>query len=282
MTRVEREELLRRYLEGGMSLDQEHDFFIQVALDKELRHELRAQQTVDKAFQKDRIVDPSEYAVLQRNVSTMLAGMSPAVQSAGAAGASRLNTGIGHSGKWQAAGLLLIGMVAGVLGFVAMQSPEIGQANLPVERVQATGTPQSAEGETPAAEVRQPDNVGSGSVVSGAMNGAETSPAEFVSGMQGSGIETRSQSHSENRRREVGAPESFARSRERDPENALREVGPSLVSEREEPAVVSSREGAGQRDGRTEAVQPAGGLKSSEAGNDDSVDVGVRLLWNLP
>lgn len=72
MTGSQREELIRAYLEGRMSLQQEHDFFIDVALDKDLRHELKAQQTIESAFRKDSAVDPSEITRLQREVSAML------------------------------------------------------------------------------------------------------------------------------------------------------------------------------------------------------------------
>ncbi|MGE3799435.1 MAG: hypothetical protein AB7H80_00280 [Candidatus Kapaibacterium sp.] len=80
MNRIEREELLRRYLEGEMNLQGEHDFFIQVALDKELRHELKAQQTIERAFQKDRVSDSVNYSTIQAGVTAMLATLpqSPA------------------------------------------------------------------------------------------------------------------------------------------------------------------------------------------------------------
>lgn len=82
MMRAEREELLRRYLDGEMNLEQEHDFIIQVALDKELRHELKAQQTIDKAFQKDRVVDPSAYTALQATVAAMIVSPMPGAEPA--------------------------------------------------------------------------------------------------------------------------------------------------------------------------------------------------------
>ena len=77
MNRIEREELLRRYLEGEMNLQQEHDFFIQVALDKELRHELKAHQTIESALRKDRVVDNASYSTIQTGVTAMLASLPP-------------------------------------------------------------------------------------------------------------------------------------------------------------------------------------------------------------
>ena len=56
-----------------MNLQGEHDFFIQVALDKELRHELKAQQTIERAFQKDRVGDNANYGTIQAGVTAMLA-----------------------------------------------------------------------------------------------------------------------------------------------------------------------------------------------------------------
>lgn len=73
MTRSEREQLIRAHLEGTMSSGQEHDFFINVALDAELRSELKAHRTIESALRKDREVDPGEIALLQQSVMASLA-----------------------------------------------------------------------------------------------------------------------------------------------------------------------------------------------------------------
>ena len=74
MQKGSREELIRRYLEGEMSVAEEHDFLIDAAVDRDLRLELSAQQTIDRAFAKDRpSVDPEQYDLLQQNVQGFLA-----------------------------------------------------------------------------------------------------------------------------------------------------------------------------------------------------------------
>ena len=73
MTRTEREEILRRYIDGELSLEEEHEFFIEVALDKELRHSLKAQREIDEAIKAHRgKPTPSEYASMQTGVAAVL------------------------------------------------------------------------------------------------------------------------------------------------------------------------------------------------------------------
>ena len=126
MTRIEREELLRRYFDGEMSLDQEHDFFIEVALDKELRHGLKAQQEIDAAMKSDRSnPTPAEYASLQSGLAGMLAAMPGAqaaentveVSSSGGTGSGIASWGI-------FAGVGLVGTVVTVLLVVFFSSSD--------------------------------------------------------------------------------------------------------------------------------------------------------------
>jgi hypothetical protein len=74
MTRSEREQIVQRYLSGEMSSAEEGDFFIQVALDNELRHDLQAQQTIESAFRKDREAERTGHTALRTRVASMLAG----------------------------------------------------------------------------------------------------------------------------------------------------------------------------------------------------------------
>jgi hypothetical protein len=74
MTRSEREQIIQRYLSGEMSSAEEGDFFIQVALDNELRHDLQAQQTIESAFRKDREAERTGHTALRTRVASMLAG----------------------------------------------------------------------------------------------------------------------------------------------------------------------------------------------------------------
>jgi hypothetical protein len=52
MTPSEMERLVARHLDGAMSLEEEEEFFIRVALDGELRRVLRAQRIVESALRK--------------------------------------------------------------------------------------------------------------------------------------------------------------------------------------------------------------------------------------
>jgi hypothetical protein len=76
MTRAERERLIERHLGGAMTAAEESDFFIQVALDKELRQDLKAQRTIESAMRKDRESEPSEHTALRSRVATVLAASS--------------------------------------------------------------------------------------------------------------------------------------------------------------------------------------------------------------
>jgi hypothetical protein len=120
MTRNEREQLIRRYMSGEMPLAEEHDFFIQVALDKQLWLDLKAHQTVESAMMKDRVVEPSEIAMMGAQVAAMLAAThagagggssAPSVQSAASAGMESVATIGAGAMKWLAVALGMTGLV---------------------------------------------------------------------------------------------------------------------------------------------------------------------------
>jgi negative regulator of sigma E activity len=73
MTRVEREQLIARYLGGEMSATEEQEFFIRVAVDKELRQDLRAQRTVESALRKDRDAESTGHTALRMRIASVLA-----------------------------------------------------------------------------------------------------------------------------------------------------------------------------------------------------------------
>src|SRR5688500_10232594 len=73
MTRVEREQMISRYLGGELSTAEEQDFFIRVAVDKELRQDLRAQRTVESALRKDREAESTGHSAVRMRVAAMLA-----------------------------------------------------------------------------------------------------------------------------------------------------------------------------------------------------------------
>src|SRR5437016_383368 len=73
MTRSEREVLIGRFMHGQLDSSQEQDFFIQVAVDKELRQELKAHRTVDSALRKDRDAERISHTSLRARVAAMVA-----------------------------------------------------------------------------------------------------------------------------------------------------------------------------------------------------------------
>ncbi len=54
MTRIEREQMIERYVQGMMPSSEEERFLIEVASDPELRYELKASQVIESAIRKDR------------------------------------------------------------------------------------------------------------------------------------------------------------------------------------------------------------------------------------
>jgi hypothetical protein len=106
MTPMERESLIRTYLEGSMSSDEEHEFFIDVALNAELRTELKAYRTVESAIRKDREIDAGDILQLERSVMAALASTAPAGR------APRRMSGLRRAGY---AGALIVAITAIVL-----------------------------------------------------------------------------------------------------------------------------------------------------------------------
>lgn len=130
MTRAERERLIQSYLGGEMSSAEESDFFIQVALDKELRQDLKAQRTIESAFRKDRESEPSEHTALRSRVAMSLAASSAATQgpaqepaegpaagsAAGSAdGAGRIMRFLTRPGRWLIASAAALVLTVGVV-----------------------------------------------------------------------------------------------------------------------------------------------------------------------
>lgn len=73
MTRSEREHLIEQYLDGAMSVEQEHDLFIEAATNKELRAELKAYRIIDSALRKDGAVEPTGYSAVRARMQGLLA-----------------------------------------------------------------------------------------------------------------------------------------------------------------------------------------------------------------
>jgi len=255
-----------------MNLDQEHDFFIQVALDKELRHELKAQQTVDRAFQKDRTVDPSEYAGVQRGVVSMLAGLASQGKIAtGTSGASFASGGAG-AGKWQIAGIVLIGLITGLLGMVTTQHSEVPA------RIETNGAVNESsrallQDSQPTSDVA---NRMSGIGASG--NGVATTGTPDVRPSVTSSVPN------------SGAANGAGESADRDQNMVSSPTAPGPISDGKQ-SVASSSNRSDAVDGPTGSDRSSAEAEGSDPATienvnsnkpDDSVEVGVRLLWSLP
>lgn len=85
MTRREQERLVGRYLGGELTGAEEQEFFIQVAVDNDLRQTLKAYNVVDSALHKHRETIPVQHPASRERMVTMLrqaAAMNPPQQQA--------------------------------------------------------------------------------------------------------------------------------------------------------------------------------------------------------
>jgi len=73
MNTSEREQLLERYLAGQMSVAEEEEFFIKVALDRELRGELKAHRAIDGAIRKEVASEPGRHSAIRERMMGMVA-----------------------------------------------------------------------------------------------------------------------------------------------------------------------------------------------------------------
>ncbi len=116
MTRQQREQLIERYLSGGMNGAAEEEFFLEVAVNRELRQELRAYRLVEQALANESGAITSTHTALRAHVQqlAMLSGSeatvgSEAAQSGSASGSSAGGGGVsGGGGTFFSGGLLSI------------------------------------------------------------------------------------------------------------------------------------------------------------------------------
>lgn len=241
MTRIEREELLRRYLSGEMNLEQEHEFFIQVALDKELRHELKAQQTIDRAFQKDRVVNSSAYAPIQDKVAGILAmeaGMGDRSVSAGGSG-----TSLFRPGRWLALGAVVIGFAVAWFGLQS-DTPSVSPGSSAQETQAVPESPGSLIPVTRPSDIRHEPEAESQAVESSDRPRMEQpSPSKHTT-------------------ERLGAASG----------SDLQET--PLVQSGKSDTLTHSR-------ARFPAETPAESRPDRDIKHEDSIDVGAKLLWEL-
>lgn len=85
MTRGEQERLVERYLDGGMSSVEEEEFFIQVAVDNDLRRTLKAHRIVDSAIRKHRESGHQHHDIVRSRLVNALGTEAHAGTAAGIA-----------------------------------------------------------------------------------------------------------------------------------------------------------------------------------------------------
>lgn len=132
MTRIERERLVEQYLEGSMDFAQEENFFIQVALDDELRRTLKSYRIVEEAIRKEREAGSREHAAARYVVAGMLAATPQPAQAAGAkaGGAAMKFLKRGLTRRIASAGAT-VGLVA--FGWMAVQ--QFNEAEKPADNI---------------------------------------------------------------------------------------------------------------------------------------------------
>jgi hypothetical protein len=150
MTRAEREMMIGRYMSGGMSSAEEQEFFIQVAVDPELRLDLKAHRTVESAMRKDRDAEPAGHTALRGRIAGTLAAYPPnpgqsasPVLPPGSPASALVQTGGGIAlAKWLGAAVVVIATAVG--GVMLLPSAE--------EKAEA---PATSIGSPPAVTPRQ-------------------------------------------------------------------------------------------------------------------------------
>ncbi|MEO5931891.1 MAG: hypothetical protein ABIR47_18295 [Candidatus Kapaibacterium sp.] len=121
MTRSEQEKLVERYLGGDMNSSQEEEFFIQVAVNNDLRQTLKAYRVVESAIRKHRDTVPPHHAESRARVIALLSAGAAAQPHAGSGAATTARPVLGHltmsasALRWIIGSVAAIGLTVGVL-----------------------------------------------------------------------------------------------------------------------------------------------------------------------
>lgn len=92
MSRAEQERLVERYLGGMMNSAEEEDFFIQVAIDHDLRQTLKSYRIMESAIRKHRDTAPVHHADSRSRVMAMLTVGTMAQQQTQSSSGSSVGT----------------------------------------------------------------------------------------------------------------------------------------------------------------------------------------------
>jgi hypothetical protein len=116
MSQERREQLIEHYMSGGMSHAEEQQFFIEVAVDDELRRTLRAYRIIDSAIRKEREASTQGHQEVRERVAAafLVAGNVPVSEAtSGPAHTAQpeVSNDIKRPFRWITAGILAVGLV---------------------------------------------------------------------------------------------------------------------------------------------------------------------------
>jgi hypothetical protein len=133
--------LIERYLRGELSPAQEERFFIEIATNKELRHELKAYQVVEETLVRDSRSVAAPQTALRARLEQQMAGMQATVPATSAAASSAPVATGGVAGatmiplKWFLVAIIGTGLTVGGLVMSSLSD------RTPFRRAASTGAP---------------------------------------------------------------------------------------------------------------------------------------------
>ena len=134
MTRAEREQLITRFLDGSLPHGDEERFFLELAADREMQHDLKAERTLDSAVAKDRDLAVESWGPFRAELAVLLAARTAETdQMSGSSGIS----------IFVPLGILASGLLILLLSLPrsSSNSPPLSTPQIPVEAVEAPATP---------------------------------------------------------------------------------------------------------------------------------------------
>ncbi|MCE7933445.1 MAG: hypothetical protein DYG96_02510 [Chlorobi bacterium CHB2] len=141
MIRADRDRLIERYMNGQMTQAEEEAFFINAAVNPELRQELKAHRLVETAVRKDRDGLTAGHAALRNRVAATLAAATPtpAMETAAPHAGTLMERVAGAVATHPAVTAIIAGLLA--IGTVILQpwesTSDNGAAGNPAPALQA-------------------------------------------------------------------------------------------------------------------------------------------------
>ena len=168
MTRTEREQMIDRYLQGKLTPAEEQEFFIEAAIDKEMRYDLKASQVVENAIKKDRKMAPTSWGDTRTYLAAMLVAQNPNPVQVKAGIRTKLMQATTGVGGMITIVVCVISLVAILVSLVALDQvnertlPIPGQANgpVPVQENPTVSIVQDVEEDSIQHQIDQTDSEG--------------------------------------------------------------------------------------------------------------------------